>query len=185
LDVARRQYSETIEDVHSLVKELQDTTGISSLKLKHSLNRGYYLVMDSKEKPPNVFIQVMKKKNSLHCSTENLISFNFKIKELLEEIFLLTEKYSLLSFEFFRILQDLLKFIRERIPSLYKISESISILDLLLSFATLVTISNTGDYVRPEFTEDGPIAIKNGRDPVMEKKMESGFFIPVFSNTTL
>jgi DNA mismatch repair protein MSH4 len=63
---------------------------------------------------------------------------------------------------------------------LYKVSESVSILDLLLSFATLVTISNT-DYVRPEFTEDGPIAIKNGIDPVMEKKMESGFFIPVLS----
>jgi DNA mismatch repair ATPase MutS len=94
LDVARRQYSETIEDIHSLVKELQENTGILSLKLKHSLNRGYYLVMDSKEKPPNVFIQVMKKKNSFHCSTENLISFNFKIKELLEEIFLLTEKFS-------------------------------------------------------------------------------------------
>jgi DNA mismatch repair ATPase MutS len=101
LDVARRQYSETIEEINSLVKELQETTGISSLKLKHSLKRGYYLIMESKEKPTShhVFIQVMKKKNSFHCSTENLISFNFKMKELLEEIFLLTEKYfSLLKF---------------------------------------------------------------------------------------
>ena len=78
-----------------MVKNLIENTGITSLKLKHSLSRGYFLSMESKEKPENfknLFIQVLKKKNNFICSTEILISLNSKIKELVEEIFLLTEK---------------------------------------------------------------------------------------------
>ena len=90
----------------------------------------------------------------------------------------------------FRILLNLLDFIRNKLPSLYKVSESIAILDLLISFSTLVTIEN--NYIRPgnfsemiwlkkekEFSNNGPIAIKNGRDPIMEKKLDEGYFISV------
>uniref|UniRef100_A0A0G4I158 DNA mismatch repair proteins mutS family domain-containing protein n=1 Tax=Chromera velia CCMP2878 TaxID=1169474 RepID=A0A0G4I158_9ALVE len=54
---------------------------------------------------------------------------------------------------------ELILFIREHVAFLYSLSYSISTVDMLLGFAQAVTVA-PGKMVRPTFTEDGPIAIR-------------------------
>jgi DNA mismatch repair protein MSH4 len=71
-----------------------------------------------------------------------------------------------------RSIQELIQDIRSEISSLFRISESISMLDMLAAFAQLVT---TQDYIRPELTDT--LAIKAGRHPVREK-IHSSKYVP-------
>jgi DNA mismatch repair protein MSH4 len=169
LDVARRQYTEIIEEMHEAVSKYKEKTGITSLKLQHNARRGYYLSFDVKTilspDTRKLFIQINHQSKRTICSTEELNSINQKIKDVLDEIFLLTDT----------VVDDLLSTIRRSLNVLFKASESIALFDMLFSFATLVTIS--GDYVRPEFTSDGPIAIKCGKHPILERT--KGNFVAV------
>lgn len=63
-----------------------------------------------------------------------------------------------------RSIQDLINDVRSEVQPLFKISESIAMLDMIASFAQLVT---TQDYVRPDLTET--LAIKAGRHPIRER----------------
>lgn len=63
-----------------------------------------------------------------------------------------------------RSVQELIDDIRAQIPPLFRISEAISLLDMLAMFAHLQAIQ---DYVRPELTDT--LAIKAGRHPIREK----------------
>lgn len=59
--------------------------------------------------------------------------------------------------------------IRDDITLLTLLSESISLLDMIAnSFAYMVAGKQVGSYARPEFTDDGPIAIEAGRHPLVE-----------------
>lgn len=71
-----------------------------------------------------------------------------------------------------RSIQELIDDIRGEMAILFQVCESIAILDMLASFAQLVT---THDYVRPELT--GTLAIKAGRHPIREK-IHLGKFVP-------
>lgn len=63
-----------------------------------------------------------------------------------------------------RSIQDLINDVRMEIHPLFKISESIAMLDMITSFAQLAT---TQDYVKPELTDT--LAIKAGRHPIRDK----------------
>ena len=71
-----------------------------------------------------------------------------------------------------RSIQELIDEIRGEMAILFQVCESIAMLDMLASFAQLVT---TQDYVRPELTDT--LAIKAGRHPIREK-IHSGKFVP-------
>ena len=63
-----------------------------------------------------------------------------------------------------KTIQELLDNIRFQIPSLFRVCESIAMLDMIAAFGQLVT---TNEYVRPELTDC--LVIKSGRHPVREK----------------
>ena len=63
-----------------------------------------------------------------------------------------------------RSINNLLEQLRAEIEPLFKISDAIALLDVIASFAHLVT---TQDYCRPELTRT--LAIKSGRHPIREK----------------
>ncbi|KAL6046684.1 MutS protein msh4 [Balamuthia mandrillaris] len=166
LDVARKTWTEATEDIHNIAKHYRDQLGLVALRLEYNARRGYYLSLPiSSGKPPSCFIQVSKKGKKWLCSSKELISYNARLSESMNEILLMTD----------RIIEDLLNKIRKHIGCLFKVSESIALLDMLASFATYVSVSQT--CVRPEFTDSGPLAIKQGRHPIAEK-IYSDPFIP-------
>jgi len=72
------------------------------------------------------------------------------------------------------IIQNLLDQIRGEIPNLFRVCESIAMLDMIAAFCQLAT---DREYVRPEISDC--MAIKSGRHPIREKvSTERTFFDP-------
>jgi DNA mismatch repair protein MSH4 len=103
---------------------------------------------------PAVFINVFRRKGKVECQTLELLKLNQKIADAHDEVILMSDQS----------IQDLINDVRTVVHPLFKISESIAMLDMIASFAQLVT---TQEYVRPELTET--LAIKAGRHPIKER----------------
>jgi DNA mismatch repair protein MSH4 len=103
---------------------------------------------------PAVFINRFRKKNMVECQTLELVKLNQKITDAHNEVINMSD----------RSVQELINDVRSEIHPLFKISESIAMLDMIASFAQLVT---TQDYVKPELTDT--LAIKAGRHPIRDK----------------
>lgn len=103
----------------------------------------------------NVTFRAVKGKK-IFFSTEDLSSLNDRQAEAYSEIILMTD----------RILQGILSKIRTHITWIYTLAESVALLDVLVCFANFVTVND--GYTRPILSPDGPIAVKNGRHPVLE-----------------
>lgn len=91
----------------------------------------------------------------VECQTLDLIKYNQKIKDAHNEVIAMSDSS----------IQELIAAARTMIHPLFKISEGLALLDLLTSFAHLVT---TLSYVRPDVSTE-TLAIKSGRHPLRER----------------
>ncbi|XP_061859958.1 mutS protein homolog 4 [Colius striatus] len=143
------------------------------MKTSFSSARGFFIQMtvDCSALPngqlPSEFTKVTKMKNTYSFTSADLIKMNERCQESLREIYHMT----------YLIVCKLLNEIYQHIHCLYKLSDIVSMLDMLLSFAHACTLS---DYVRPEFTDT--LAIKQGWHPILEKIAVEK---PVSNNTYL
>lgn len=152
LDVARKTLKETTEDIYEYVECLSKSLNFSP-KLKYSPERCFYLTIpNSKEALPDCFLIQSQSKDSLYCSTLELLKLNQRLKESLEEIFLISDK----------ALNELLVECRQAIAMFYKMSESIGLLDFIFSAAEY---ARNNQSCIPSFGKS--IAIKNGRNPIL------------------
>ncbi|XP_059139154.1 mutS protein homolog 4-like, partial [Physella acuta] len=161
LDVARRTYSELVDDIHAIVQQLSETHKLA-LRTAYSSLRGFHIQMTaergnskySSDSLPPVFIKVTKFKNTLSFTTMDVIQQNERIKIALDEIYMMSNI----------IVSELLGSVHEHIGCLYQLSDIVSMVDLILSFAHAATVSS---YVCPEFTDT--LAIKQGAHPMLKK----------------
>ena len=134
------------------------------LDLKFDTARQYYIQIVTMELEdrvlPEVFVNAFKKKNVIECQTLDLVKSNQKITDSHHEVLQMSD----------HIIQELIESIREDVAPLFKISESIAMLDMFASLAQLVS---TADYRRPELTDT--LAIKDGRHPIRERIHNSKF----------
>ncbi|XP_041573133.1 mutS protein homolog 4 isoform X3 [Taeniopygia guttata] len=172
LDIARRTYTEIVDDIAGMITQLAEKYSLP-MKTGFSSARGFFIQMnaDCSTLPngqlPSEFTKITKMKNTYSFTSADLIKMNERCQESLREIYHMT----------YLIVCKLLNEIYEHIHCLYKLSDIVSMLDMLLSFAHACTLS---DYVRPEFTDT--LAIKQGWHPILEKiAMEK----PVSNNTYL
>uniref|UniRef100_A0A8C6WBT6 DNA mismatch repair protein n=1 Tax=Nannospalax galili TaxID=1026970 RepID=A0A8C6WBT6_NANGA len=159
LDIARRTYTEIVDDIAGMISQLAEKYNLP-LRTSFSSARGFFMQMTtdctvlSSDQLPSEFIKISKVKNSYSFTSADLIKMNERCQESLREIYHMT----------YMIVCKLLSEIYEYIHCLYKLSDTVSMLDMLLSFAHACTLS---DYVRPEFTDT--LAIKQGWHPILEK----------------
>ncbi|XP_063245237.1 mutS protein homolog 4-like isoform X4 [Prinia subflava] len=172
LDIARRTYTEIVDDIAGMITRLAEKYSLP-MKTSFSSACGFFIQMnaDCSTLPngqlPSEFTKITKMKNTYSFTSADLIKMNERCQESLREIYHMT----------YLIVCKLLNEIYEHIHCLYKLSDIVSMLDMLLSFAHACTLS---DYVRPEFTDT--LAIKQGWHPILEKiAMEK----PVSNNTYL
>ncbi|KAF9990044.1 MutS protein msh4 [Mortierella antarctica] len=163
LDVARQTYKETINDIFELVNRYVEEYDVK-LKVQFNVTMGYYLSTTVDQlngaELPLIFINIVRKAKLLSFTTLELIKKNAKINDSLTEVYLMSDK----------IVGDLSSEVRAEVGALYKASECIALLDMLLSFAHQCTVN---EYVRPEFTDT--LVIKQGRHPVIEKLYSTPF----------
>ncbi|KAM9542035.1 mutS protein homolog 4 isoform 2-T2 [Guaruba guarouba] len=159
LDIARRTYTEIVDDIAGMITQLAEKYNLP-MKTSFSSARGFFIQMnvDCSTLPngqlPSEFTKVTKMKNTYSFTSADLIKMNERCQESLREIYHMT----------YIIVCKLLNEVYEHIHCLYKLSDIVSMLDMLLSFAHACTLSN---YVRPEFTDT--VAIKQGWHPILEK----------------
>ncbi|XP_072545639.1 mutS protein homolog 4 [Salminus brasiliensis] len=159
LDIARRAYTEVVDDIAGLVDQLGEKYGLP-LRTSFSTARSFFiqLKLDGVVLPhgqlPGEFIKVARQKNIYSFTTLDLMKMNDRCEEALKEIFHMS----------YVVVCRLLTGVYEQIHCLYKLSDAVSMLDMLLSLANACTVS---DYVRPEFTDT--LAIKQGRHPILER----------------
>lgn len=134
--------------------------------MKYDTARQYYIRISVSELEdrdlPAVFINVFRRKNVIECQTLDLLKLNQKIIDSHTEVLALSDQS----------VQDLIDKVRENIAPLFKTCEAIALLDMIASFAQLVTMQ---DYCRPELTDT--FAIKSGRHPIREK-IHAEKFVP-------
>uniref|UniRef100_A0A4W5JMF8 MutS homolog 4 n=1 Tax=Hucho hucho TaxID=62062 RepID=A0A4W5JMF8_9TELE len=159
LDIARRAYTEIVDDIAGLVDQVGEKYGLP-IRTSFNTARGFFIqmklegvVLPHGELPAD-FIKVTKQKNNYSFTTTDLMKMNDRCDEALREIFHMS----------YVVVCQLLNTVHEHIHCLYKLSDAVSMLDMLLSLANACTIS---DYVRPEFTDT--LAIKQGRHPILER----------------
>ena len=129
-----------------------------NLSLKYDVARQLYFTFPASDLDdralPEVFVNVFRKKNLVECQTLSLVKLNQKIVDSHHEVLQMSD----------RVVFELVEAIRGVIAPLFKISESIAMLDMLASLAHVTT---TQDYCRPEISST--LAIKDGRHPLREK----------------
>ncbi|KAL3968959.1 hypothetical protein ACER0C_028916 [Sarotherodon galilaeus] len=159
LDIARKAYTEIVDDIAELVNQLGEKYSLP-MRTSFSTARGFFIQLKlegltlPEGKLPSEFIKVTKHKNNYGFTTADLMKKNSRCEEALREIFHIS----------YVVICQLLRTIHEHIHCLYKLSDALSMLDMLLSLANACTIS---DYVRPEFTDT--LAIKQGRHAILER----------------
>lgn len=109
---------------------------------------------------PDVFINVIKRKDQIECLTLDLAKRNQKIIDSHNECLLLSDA----------AVEDLIESLRSYVPAMFRMGESIAMLDMLSAFAQVVT---TQEYVRPAVNET--FAVKAARHPIKEKLQQTKY----------
>ncbi|KAK2726313.1 mutS protein homolog 4-like isoform X2 [Artemia franciscana] len=159
LDISRKAYCEIVEDMSAYVAELANEHNLN-LKLTSSAVRGFHiqLIINGKGNKdielPAEFTQVQRGKNVISFTTDTLMLLDRRSCENLAEINKMSSK----------ILETLLSEIRNDISCLYNLSEAVSLIDLITSFAHIA--SSRDRYLCPSFEDK--VAILQGRHPILE-----------------
>nr|XP_061798748.1 mutS protein homolog 4-like [Nerophis lumbriciformis] len=159
LDISRRTYTEIVDDISALVKQMEEKYCVP-MRISYSNTRGFFVQMKlvgillPNGKLPSEFIKVTKNKDNYGFTTVDLMRLNDRCDEAQKEIVHMS----------YVVVSQLLSSIREHIHCLYKLSDAVSMLDMLLSMANACSIS---DYVRPQFADK--LVIRQGRHPILDR----------------
>ncbi|KAJ0120584.1 MutS domain V [Diaporthe amygdali] len=164
LDVARTTYKEATEDLHKHVEGLNSELGLAA-DLKFDNQRRYWLQFRCADFEngliPNALINCVRKKEYLECQTLQMVKLNQRMTDSVDEVIMQSDK----------VVRHLLDSIRTDIPQLFRVCESIALLDMLAAFGQTVT---TRDYTRPQLKD--ALALKAARHPIFDSTLER--FIP-------
>ncbi|KKK39523.1 DNA mismatch repair protein MutS [Mesobacillus campisalis] len=154
--------------IASLERQEREKTGIKSLKIGYNRVFGYYIEVTKANL--HLLQEGQYERKQTLSNAERFITPELKEKEDL--ILQAEEKIVELEYEIFVNIRETVK---EFIPRLQALSKAVSELDVLTSFAEL---SEQRHYVKPAFTEERKILLKDGRHPVVEKVMSAQEYVP-------
>ncbi|XP_011300600.1 mutS protein homolog 4 [Fopius arisanus] len=159
LDVVRKTYCELIDDMEKMVEEIGRTHNLG-LYLACSSTLGYHMEMKVPRyykfdvtKLPKELIEAHVKGGIAYMTTEDLFVKNLHCKDNCDEI----HRISTI------VLGKMFDRIRERMSCLFHFNDNIAELDLILSLATVSSISG---FVRPTF--GSRIDVRDGKHPVLD-----------------
>ncbi|OZM58654.1 DNA mismatch repair protein MutS [Lottiidibacillus patelloidae] len=153
--------------IAQLQQQEREETGIKSLKIGYNKVFGYYIEVTKANL--HLLPEGKYERKQTLTNAERYITPELKEKESL--ILDAEEKIVQLEYELFIALREEVK---TYIPVMQKLARQISEIDCLQSFAT---ISENYHYVKPTFSENRNVLIKEGRHPVVEKMMNSQEYV--------
>ncbi|OIK11029.1 DNA mismatch repair protein MutS [Bacillus sp. MUM 116] len=154
--------------IAQLEREEREKTGIKSLKVGYNRVFGYYIEVTRANL--HLLQEGQYERKQTLTNAERFITPELKEKEAL--ILQAEEKCGELEYELFTEIREIVK---EQIPRLQALAKAVSELDVLQCFAQ---VSEERRYVRPKFSEERRVVIKDGRHPVVEKVLNSQEYVP-------
>ncbi|WP_180954947.1 DNA mismatch repair protein MutS [Bacillus sp. V3-13] len=154
--------------IAQLERQEREKTGIKSLKIGYNRIFGYYIEVTRANL--HLLQEGQYERKQTLANAERYITPELKEKETL--ILQAEEKSVELEYQLFSEIREQVK---EYIPRLQALAKTLSELDVLQCFAT---ISEERHYVKPEFSSDRKMIIKDGRHPVVEKVMNAQEYVP-------
>lgn len=163
LKLAKTECKNWLAELENAEKE---ATGIKNLRIKYNKVFGYYFEVTNsfKSMVPDYFIRKQTLANAERYTTD-------KLDQLSNTILGAEDKLYALEYETYVALRDT---IGDALVRVQKMAHYIAELDAL---ASLSTVAEKNNYVRPVINEDGVIDIKNGRHPVVEKMLDANSFV--------
>lgn len=154
--------------IAQLEKQEREKTGIKSLKIGYNRIFGYYIEVTKANL--HLLREGQYDRKQTLSNAERFITPELKEKE---DLILQAEERSVeLEYELFTQIRETVK---EYIPRLQALAKIVSEIDVLQCFAT---ISEERHYVKPKFSQDRKLMIKDGRHPVVEKVMDAQEYVP-------
>lgn len=154
--------------IASLERKEREKTGIKSLKIGYNRVFGYYIEVTKANL--HLLKEGQYERKQTLSNAERFITPELKEKEDL--ILQAEEKIVELEYEIFVTIRETVK---EFIPRLQALAKAVSEIDVLTSFAEL---SEQRHYVKPTFTNERKVILKDGRHPVVEKVMSAQEYVP-------
>lgn len=163
LDEIRELLNNGKDKLLSIQHRESEATGIQSLKIAFNNVFGYYLEVRNahKDKVPEEWIRKQTLVNAERYITEELKEYEHKILGAEEKILTIEG----------RLYADLVQDCSEYLGLIQVNAQVLAEIDCLLSFALSASINN---YVCPEINDEFDIDIKEGRHPVIEKRLPIG-----------
>ena len=148
-------------------KELKDTTGIPTLKIKYTSSSGYFIEVSRGKlsSVPSNFIMRRSLTNGDRFTTERLQDLEHELNEASVKVLELEKNL------FIEVRTRLSHYI----PYLLQTANEIAYTDSASSFAHAACLYG---WVKPSIFEDGRFYVVAGRHPVVEKHIPSGEFVP-------
>jgi DNA mismatch repair protein MutS len=167
LDTLKASISDAQRWIASLENIERERTGISNLKVGYNRVFGYYIEITRSKYDliPDNYIRKQTLVNAERFITPEL-------KEMESLVLHAEVKINLMEYEIFIELRNEIKGF---IDTIQRTSQSISSLDVLVSFAE---VSTRLGYVKPIVHEGDEIRIEKGRHPVIEQSIRDGVFVP-------
>lgn len=158
LDAIRDEARTIRGQLTSLEAAEREATGISKLKVGYSRVFGYYIEVtrSNLDKVPDRYVRRQTLANAERFVTDELRGFEERISHL-------DERAVALEHELF---EGALARLAEAIPGLQALADAVSELDVYLALAE---IAHQHNYVRPTFTEEHILKVREGRHPVVER----------------
>ncbi|WP_349516094.1 DNA mismatch repair protein MutS [Leuconostoc suionicum] len=167
IDEYRNVLSQNQQWLAQLESDERAATGINSLKVKYNKNFGFFIEVSR--------ANVSKLEEGRYERKQTLTNAErFVTPELKEHERLINEaqlKRTEREYELFITIRERVK---ANISRLQKLARQVAQLDVL---ASLADVADNHRFVRPTFTDDNIINIKQGRHPVVEAILEAGEFV--------
>ncbi|MED4205288.1 DNA mismatch repair protein MutS [Neobacillus mesonae] len=154
--------------IAQLEREEREKTGIKSLKIGYNRVFGYYIEVTRANL--HLLEEGRYERKQTLTNAERFITPELKEKEAL--ILQAEEKIGELEYALFAEIREIVK---EYIPRLQALAKTVSELDVLQCFAQ---VSENRRYVKPQFSNERRVMIKDGRHPVVEKVLNSQEYVP-------
>ncbi|KAM3447353.1 hypothetical protein MY3296_008823 [Beauveria thailandica] len=130
LDVSRQAYKELTEEIHNYVEQLNEKFSVTA-KLKFDNGRKYWLKLSigdyNSVDPPGFFINVAKKRGAIECQTLDLAKLNMRLSDTSNEVVFRSDA----------IIEQLIATLQSDASHLFKMCESVGLMDMLASFTQL------------------------------------------------
>ncbi|MDJ0726842.1 MAG: DNA mismatch repair protein MutS [Prochloraceae cyanobacterium] len=167
LDDRRKELEEDKQWIANLEVTEKERTEISNLKVGYNKTFGYYISIprSKADKAPKNY----QRKQTL-TNEERYITSELKERET--RILTAKEELNRLEYEIFTALREE---VGQKATQIRNIAKAVAAIDVLIGLAEVAVYQN---YCRPEIAEDRKIEIVDGKHPVVEQSLGSGFFVP-------